>query len=52
MDYRITSSLSLLTGTRQQNKNMIDDMKLRYPNVLFIDDNPSNLEEAKYFVTE
>ena len=30
-------------------KNMIDDMKLRYPNVLFIDDNPSNLEEAKYF---
>lgn len=30
-------------------KNIIDDMKLRCSNVLFIDDNLSNLEEAKFF---
>ena len=30
-------------------KNTIDTMKLRYVNVLFIDDNAQNLEEAKHF---
>lgn len=29
-------------------KNLISDMQLRPINVLFIDDNPSNLEEAKF----
>ena len=33
-------------------KNIIKEMQLRAPNVLFIDDNPSNLEEAKYFCPE
>lgn len=28
---------------------MIDEMALRAPNVLFIDDNPQNLEEAKFY---
>lgn len=30
-------------------KQLIEDMQLRPVNVLFIDDNPSNLNEAKYF---
>lgn len=30
-------------------KNIIDTMKLRYGNVLFVDDNIQNLEEAKHF---
>ena len=30
-------------------KKIIDTMRLRYVNVLFIDDNPQNLEEAKQF---
>ena len=30
-------------------KNLVIDMQLRFPNVLFIDDNASNLEEVKYF---
>ena len=33
-------------------KDIISDMQLRAPNVLFIDDNVSNLEEAKYYVPE
>ncbi len=30
-------------------KQLIEDMQLRAPNVLFIDDNPSNLGEAQHF---
>ncbi|MEE1318988.1 MAG: HAD-IIIC family phosphatase, partial [Ruminococcus sp.] len=30
-------------------KQIITDMQLRNPNVMFIDDNPSNLEEVKFF---
>ena len=30
-------------------KQIIENMQLRNPNVLFIDDNHSNLEEVKYF---
>ena len=30
-------------------KNIIDNMQLRVENVLFIDDNVGNLEEAKYY---
>lgn len=33
-------------------KQMIADMMLRSANVLFIDDNPSNLEEAKFYCPE
>lgn len=33
-------------------KNIVSDMQLRFPNVLFIDDNSSNLEEVKYFCPE
>ena len=33
-------------------KQMISDMQLRPVNVLFIDDNPSNLEEARFFCPE
>lgn len=33
-------------------KALISEMALRPQNVLFIDDNPSNLEEAKYYVPE
>lgn len=33
-------------------KQLISDMQLRPANVLFIDDNPSNLEEAKFFCPE
>lgn len=30
-------------------KKLVTDMQLRFPNVLFIDDNNSNLEEVKFF---
>lgn len=33
----------------QRLKQLIEDMQLRPANVLFLDDNPSNLEEAKYY---
>lgn len=33
-------------------QQLISDMQLRPVNVLFIDDNPSNLEEAKFFSSE
>lgn len=33
-------------------KQLIENMQLRAANVLFIDDNPSNLEEVKYFCPE
>lgn len=33
-------------------QQLISDMQLRSVNVLFIDDNPSNLEEAKFFSPE
>ena len=33
-------------------KQLIEDMQLRSVNVLFIDDNPSNLQEAKFFCPE
>ena len=33
-------------------KEIISNMQLRTPNVLFIDDNMSNLEEAKYYLPE
>lgn len=33
-------------------KQIITDMMLRPANVLFIDDNPSNLEEAKFYCSE
>ncbi|MBO5417837.1 MAG: hypothetical protein J6A50_04430 [Clostridia bacterium] len=33
----------------QRIKTLISDMQLRAPNVLFLDDNHSNREEAKYF---
>lgn len=33
-------------------KQLVENMQLRTPNVLFIDDNPSNLEEVKYFCPE
>ena len=33
-------------------RQIIENMQLRNPNVLFIDDNPSNLEEVKYFCPE
>ena len=36
----------------QRIKDTIAAMNLRAPNVLFIDDNPQNLEEAKYFSPE
>ncbi len=36
----------------QRIKNTIESMNLRAPNVLFIDDNPQNLEEAKYYCPE
>lgn len=36
----------------QRIKDTIGAMNLRAPNVLFIDDNPQNLEEAKYFSPE
>lgn len=33
-------------------KRLIENMQLRPANVLFLDDNPSNLEEAKYYCPE
>ena len=36
----------------QRIKDTVAAMNLRAPNVLFIDDNPQNLEEAKYFSPE
>lgn len=33
-------------------KHIINDMKLRAPNVLFVDDNTSNLKEAAYYCPE
>lgn len=33
-------------------KQIISDMQLRATNVLFVDDNPSNLEEARFFCPE
>ena len=33
-------------------KQLISDMQLRPANVLFVDDNPSNLEEAKFYCPE
>lgn len=36
----------------QRVKNIIDTMKLRPANVLFVDDNVQNLEEAKHFCPE
>lgn len=36
----------------QRIKNTISSMNLRSANVLFIDDNPQNLEEAKYYCPE
>lgn len=33
-------------------KQLISDMQLRPENVLFVDDNPSNLEEARFFCSE
>ncbi len=36
----------------QRIKTLISDMNLRSANVLFLDDNPQNLEEAKYYCGE
>ncbi len=36
----------------QRIKDLIQDMQLRSANVLFIDDNPSNREEVRYFCPE
>lgn len=50
-DYFVFSSIDWNPkGGRIQ--QLISDMQLRPVNVLFIDDNPSNLEEAKYFSSE
>ena len=50
-DYFVFSSIDWNPkGARIQ--QLISDMQLRPVNVLFIDDNPSNLEEAKFFSPE
>ena len=50
-DYFVFSSIDWNPkGGRIQ--QLISDMQLRPVNVLFIDDNPSNLEEAKFFSPE
>lgn len=40
------------TGKGQRLKAQIEAMALRPANVLFVDDNPSNLEEAKFYAPE
>ena len=50
-DYFVFSSIDWNPkGARIQ--QLISDMQLRPVNVLFIDDNPSNLEEARFFSPE
>lgn len=50
-DYFVFPSIDW-TPKGQRIKNIIDTMKLRPINVLFVDDNVQNLEEAKHFCSE
>lgn len=47
-DYFVFPSVDW-TSKGKRIKNIVDTMKLRYVNVLFVDDNIQNLEEAKHF---
>lgn len=50
-DYFVFSSINW-QSKGQRIKNIISDMNLRAENVLFIDDNRLNLEEARYYCPE